>query len=334
MCRTRESFDNPRSRLGPLVAASILLLLSLAADSRADTIVLTPLKDNRLVRCSGSGTQTNYGGDTQLWVRSGDGNWASPVEPKTARSLLQFDLCEISQPVSEATLALYYFKTWPSGPSPAGRTYQVRRCLNEWVEGTGTQPGALGTSVGSSWENADKTTEDGPAVPWQTRALTHIDDRATLPDGYEDSPGYVPLPYLGGGDFPYTDCLGVDHWGGSEVWATAIVPDEFGWMQWDVTGLVQAWLAGQVENHGLVVLDSQELWHPPEVYDPIYGVATVHGWGAFFYSKEYADADYRPYLKITTVPEPGSSVLLGVALAAVGCLQRYGRRTRGGQRGL
>lgn len=323
MFQVADCFSKHKGRFHVLAAVTFGLMASLVTQTQAATI-LTPTKDNYLGRCTSSGSETNYGGDVKLRVRSGDGNWSS-AEPKSMRSILHFDLSGIDQPVLEAKLGLYYYKKWVGGQDPVGRTYQVRRLLNDWVEGIGTKPGIPGTTVGSSWEN--RSNDGTTAEKWTTYYNVHIDDHATLPDGYEDPPGYTPADNLGGGDFPYRDYNGTDHWGGDEVWATADVPDSFGWMEWDVTGLVQKWQSGEEDNYGLVVLDAEELWHPVSVYDPLYG-EDPHGWGAWFYSKDY-EGKYehlRPYLEVTSVPEPSTVVLLVMAFLAFLCVFRYARR--------
>jgi hypothetical protein len=143
-----------------------------------------------------------------------------------------------------------------------------------------------GTTLGSSWENRHNFGED-MVFPWDSYYLLHI---------WDYLPGDYGWPGLGGGDFPYTDCNEVDHWGGDEVWATAVVPDSFGWMEWDVTGLVQEWNAGAFSNYGMLIRDGQEQWHSPGLYPE------DNKFGTWFYSREYeptADADYRPCLIVT-----------------------------------
>ena len=133
---------------------------------------------------------------------------------------------------------------------------------------------------------------EGMAFPWGSHDLPHILDTPPCEEGCS------AWDYLGGGDFPYTDCNGTDHWGGDQVWATAVVPTTYGWMEWDVTVLVQEWNAGSFPNHGLIIRDIEEQWHSPCLYPD------DNKFGTWFYSKEYVasgeeEGDYRPYLLVT-----------------------------------
>jgi hypothetical protein len=299
------------------VATALVLMIGVSAQAQASTI-LAPVKDNQITRCKGSGYDTNFGGLDSLWIRTGDGNWSNYPEPKTVRSILQFDLGGITTPVLEATLGLYYYQKWSAtngADPPADRTYEVRRLLCDWDEGEGkkrkNQGGPDYTTLGSSWKNHHN---DGTPQPWDAASYTHIDDTSSLPEGHTDPPDWYPQAHFGGGDFPYTDYDGADHWGGDEVWAEAEVPEDYGWIEWDVTDLARAWHDGSIENHGLVIRDRDELWHRPPVYDSIYGefqYGNWHGWGAYFHSKEYEeDESLRPYLKIVVAP-PGDANLDG-----------------------
>lgn len=271
-----------------LRGAWLALVISLAwtiplSDVCAD-VLLTPTRDNYINRCSVSGSETNYGGADKLFVRSYHGSGCAVVEPKSARTIIQFDVSEPRIHISQITLRLYYYD-YLGLQDPAGRTYQVRRLLNDWTEGTGTDPGIPGTTLDSSWENRHN---DGTAkTSWDTHDLLHIDDGL----------GCSGWPYLGGGDLPYTDCNGTDHWGGDQVWATAVVPAAFGWMEWEVTGLALSWRYGAFANRGLIVMDSWEQWHSP--------YPSGGKWGSWFRSREFADADFWPQLVITEPWCPG-----------------------------
>ena len=260
-------------------------------DYATETIILAPSKDNYINRCSVSGNETNYGGAEKLLVRSFDGIGCSLEEPKSARTIIRFDLPDLGYPVIQATLGLYYYKKLGS-IDPVGRTYEVRRLLNDWTEGTGINPAmAGGTTLGSSWQNRHNFGGSMKFL-WDSHDMPHIEDTPPCAQGCSG------WDYLGGGDYPYTDCNGTDHWGGDEVWVTAVVPSSFGWMEWDVTALIQGWYAGTFPNNGLLIRDADEQWHSPCFWPD------DDKFGAFFYSKEYAEPDYKPYLKLNYVLEP------------------------------
>ncbi len=284
-----------RGRSTVVVFCLVGLFNILASSANADeTIILTPSKDNYINRCSVSGNETNYGGAEKLLVRSFDGIGCTLEEPKSARTIIKFDLPDLGYPVAQATLGLYYYRKLGS-INPVGRIYEVRRLLNDWTEGIGIKPvNAGGTTLGSSWQNRHNF-GGSMKFPWDSHGLPHIED---VPPCMQGCSGW---DYLGGGDFPYTDCNGTDYWSGDEVWATAAVPASFSWMEWDVTTLVQEWYAGTYPNNGLLIRDSEEQWHCPCLYPD------DDKFGAWFYSKEYADANYRPYLEVTYVPEPTST---------------------------
>lgn len=260
-------------------------------DYGTESIILTPTKDNYINRCGVSGSDTNYGGAEKLLVRSFDGVGCTLEEPKSARLIIQFDLPDVGLPVARATLGLYYYKKLGS-IDPAGSVHEVRRLLNDWTEGIGLRPRTKGgTTLGSSWENRHNF-GGSMAFPWGSHDLPHILDILPCEEGCS------AWNYLGGGDFPYTDCNGTEHWGGDHVWATAVVPTTYGWMEWDVTVLVQKWNAGSFPNNGLVIRDIEEQWHSPCLYPD------DNKFGAWFYSKEHIaseqeEGDYRPYLSVT-----------------------------------
>ncbi|MBN2317316.1 MAG: DNRLRE domain-containing protein [Sedimentisphaerales bacterium] len=276
----------------------LLLIVVLVGPAVAEemTLILEPGKDNYINRCSNSGTAANYGAAPKLFVRSFDGIGCTLEEPKSSRTIIQFEIPDLKCQVSEATLRLYYYEKLGS-VDPAGRTYEIRRLLNDWTEGTGTKPVMQGgTTLGSSWENRHNFGDD-LAFPWESHDLFHIEDFLS------DGTGGSGWPSLGGGDFPYTDCNGVDHWGGDEIWATSVIPAAYGWMEWDVTALVQEWNAGTYSNHGMVIRDVEEQWHSPGLYPE------GNKFGAWFYSREYVtetEEDLRPCLIVTyDLGQPG-----------------------------
>jgi uncharacterized repeat protein (TIGR02543 family) len=90
--------------------------------------------------------------------------------------------------------------------------------------------------------------------------------------------------------------------------ASAIMPDSFGWVTWDVTTMVQGWVDG-TPNYGFVMMDSNETG----------GVNRL----GMFHSREYADSGYTPWLVIDYVaPEPGTMHTLTVTVIGNGTVAK------------
>ena len=138
----------------------------------------------------------------------------------------------------------------------------------------------------NAWEETDST--------WQAR-----DDYNTPDPDYWDTysagtPSYQP----GGGDFVATP------------YASATVPGSTGqWMTWDITLLIQEWVAGTYDNLGLLLKDSTEFESDP-------GGGTV-SYLACFRSHEHTNAALRPHLEVTYIPEPSSLGLMGLGLVVL-----------------
>lgn len=94
----------------------------------------------------------------------------------------------------------------------------------------------------------------------------------------------------------------------------------FGWMTWDVTAIVKAWIESGQPNYGFLIKDANE------------GVGTGGGKGANFYSREATDPN-KPILTVdytvrtAVIPE----YPIGLPLLAIFMIIAYGlikRRTR------
>ncbi len=131
------------------------------------------------------------------------------------------------------------------------------------------------TESGSTWKMRDGVNSPGSEVYW---------------DAYNNG---IPTYQPGGSDYD------------SSVAASAIVPVGFGWMSWDVTDLVKGWACGTIENNGLIVKDSAEFVSNP---------GSKTSLDAWFYSADYSDPAFRPYIDVQCVPEPSSLAALAAGI--------------------
>lgn len=90
------------------------------------------------------------------------------------------------------------------------------------------------------------------------------------------------------------------------------------WVSFDVTGLVQDWLANPGANHGIEL--SQ-----PDIVLALDGSKAGRPIASLYLSSAATDVASRPYLAITAVPEPSSYALMALGLGAMAWL---GRRRR------
>ncbi|MFC1507347.1 DNRLRE domain-containing protein [Thermoproteota archaeon] len=67
--------------------------------------------------------------------------------------------------------------------------------------------------------------------------------------------------------------------------SSTTVPSSMGWMTWDVTAVVKAWIEGGQPNYGFLIRDLNEVLQDP-------------GFGVNFDSKESIFTDWRPILEI------------------------------------
>jgi hypothetical protein len=260
-----------------------LLFGPLASSAKAEEMALTllPSKDNYINRCSGSGTDINYGAATNLLVRSFDG--CCTVETEDARPFVHSRFRVCTARVSGDPAAVLLPK---AGISIRSEGRMKSRAVNDWTEGWEADGTQGRTTLGSSWEYRHN---------FGGRSDFSVDSH-DLPHIWTGvrGKGGRDWPYLEAG-FPVYDCPG---WirGGDEVWATAVVPAEYGWMEWDVTALVRQWNTGALPNHGLVIRDAEEQWHSPGLYPE------ASRFGVWFHSREHMSPtgeDYRPCLVVT-----------------------------------
>ncbi|MBN2097943.1 MAG: DNRLRE domain-containing protein [Candidatus Omnitrophica bacterium] len=94
-----------------------------------------------------------------------------------------------------------------------------------------------------------------------------------------------------------------------------------GWRKWedDLINIVQWWIDGVQNNFGLMLEND---------LDQLYNQMNVK-----FRSSEYLVPDgssgiYRPYLKITVIPEPASAILFGIGSGLIGIFTARRRKAR------
>lgn len=130
----------------------------------ADTMIRTDLDLRR---------NDNYGKESVMMVGTSRGGGGIPYGGADAlRSLLKFDLANISHPVEHATLQLTVQGYDPQTPEAVPFQVEVHQILAPWTEGNGleeqTNPSLVPGSIwvdeasGVAWENLDGNNENQP----------------------------------------------------------------------------------------------------------------------------------------------------------------------------
>ena len=165
--------------------------------------------------------------------------------------VIKFDLSNLPEgaSVTEATLELYQYE-WDGEAPP--HTISAYRLTRAWVEGTGTAQ-FQSDHLGVSWEEAANGTA------WTTP----------------------------GGDYDTATDFG--NGANGVIDSVALTSTDGAWQAWDVTPIVEAWAAGTLENHGLILISVAGDW-------------SEH----YFRSADHGTAATRPRLGVTYSSGSGS----------------------------
>lgn len=203
----------------------------------------------------------------------------------TRRALLQFDVASSGIPLGstiDAVTVTLHLDDWTGTAFGADRVVSAYRLISPWGDGT---TGSGGSSGGSG--QGTLATANGD-VTWTYRSWSTSDP----------TPPLLSWATPGG------------HFAGGASAATLISassnPTPGSIYSWSGAGLVadvQSWLDGSTPNHGWLLRDAEG----------------VNGSLLQFYSKEFANAAFRPTLTIsyTAVPEPQTWALTALCLAAI-----------------
>jgi hypothetical protein len=148
----------------------VLLFLAFSTVANAHQVILNPSQDSTVIGCT---PDTNYGGETTLWIGHDNGGWVDP--------LIQFDLSSYSGVIVEsAYLRLYVYEHGGAFP-PSG--IWIARITDSWDEMTVT------------WNNMpgydDSTYIGGPGSVdswWVIDAASYVNDWVS---GTHDNYGFM-----------------------------------------------------------------------------------------------------------------------------------------------
>ncbi len=190
------------------------------------------------------------------------------------RILIKFDLTGIPvSPVKEALLGLYQYACEGDPPPHTVAAYRITRA---WEEGTGAAQ-FQSDHLGVSWEEAANGTA------WATLGGDY--DRTT--DFGNGANGIVDAPTLN-----------------TTVGA---------WQAWDVTALVNAWIAGIHQNHGLILISTAGEWSEHYFRSSDHPTAATRPRLTIRYGKP-AGPGLHPALELASVDDPAGIRILFVNL--------------------
>jgi hypothetical protein len=250
----------------------VLCVLAVVSQSQGDQIVFqeglhdyTGTRDTFLSKKTTTHKYSNYG--TQYYTTVG-----APLESQTGHgTLIGFDdvfgtgeyQVPVGADIGSATLRLYVWH-FVAYQTP---DYAACAMLTPWVEGADPGTATEGYSCGAVRRYRSDGDYSDAADCWGTAGAV----------------GYAPV-------------LGVDY--SYDVASIVPTPGGTGWIDWDVTDMVQDWQSGEMENNGLFVRSHYNTW---EYF--------------YCYASDYTDdVSLRPQLVVDYVPEPATMTLLLVGL--------------------
>lgn len=186
----------------------------------------------------------------------------------------------------------------------------IRFDLAELPQGVSITSATLTLHTGLRWDN-DGGTPDETIEIHAYRLLKPWTEGAVNIEGYAgDGPSWESSAHVAGVDW---DVAGADGAGTDRAAdATDTGTADSAFTTWDVTADVEGMLAGELENHGWLLVAADEASQGDRIR-----------WS----TREKETASLRPTLKITyaVVPEPGSLGLLGLGLPLLAARRRRQR---------
>jgi hypothetical protein len=181
-------------------------------------------------------SNTNEGINTMMRVRDSGNN----------RVLVSFDQNEMLDAAQErtlqsATLRLYIEENGNNW-GPNGRTIDLHRLLSDWAEGNGFNDKPASMTL--SQFNELKTRGNGLGVTWKCATDTEINNQQTNCDSVWNGADYNPTP---------TDTITIF----KDNPPTGTIKS-VGWIEFDVTADLQAFLSDTEQNYGWIVKKTDE----------------------------------------------------------------------------
>jgi hypothetical protein len=181
-------------------------------------------------------SNTNEGANTMMRVRDNGNN----------RALILFDQGDILSAAQDSTLASatlrLYIEHNGNNWGPEGRTIDIHRILEDWSEGDGFNDKPA--SMSSSEFNSLKTRGSGAGVTWKCAIDSEIQNQQTDCSTHWDGATYSSIP---------TDTVTIF----KDNPPTGTVKT-VGWIEFDVTDDLQAFLGSTEQNFGWIIRKTNE----------------------------------------------------------------------------